>query len=561
MKDIINFFKNTFLNNKGKMSAGAITGLGVGVAAALFGYGVYNAYNTTPTYNPANRAAYNSEAPDFAADSFSGSGLYFQTSGSLPPGGEVYSASALSGSGSERNKATKEQANFEAARAYLNSPKAGQAGSAPGTNGNGRGASGDYGDGSFYQPFGATYEQSVGMEGTAAGSSGYGEGQFQATQSAVAQAAGEGTKAGKSAKGGQDFKGSQDRGVRNATKINKLTSSRGGSSFGGGTSGGARGGSYGGSNSTIGGTSGSADSTSRALPQAGPDQTNAEAFKFGRGGTMGGFNVGVNGGELKEGNRGGKGANNDLVRAAYYSAKAAKGSQSEGDKVLADAAFDGARPEEVPATVDTGAYVSDVLRGLGGDLDMKSPKSDVYKPIRDDVKDLAEKAEELTGLQNKLVNLQWITFGGALVFSIAISVLKSIPWLAGIVTGVAALLLTGMSLWMFNIFDQMVDPKFKDVSNFINPLEEKFSIIKTIALSGILVAAGWTNMWQKVWDNITSLFKGKGLAGAAEGAATAGESSGGIINWLKNFSFKTFGAIKGLLDKIFPSGGLFPKKK
>ena len=352
MKNIIKFFK-TILNNRGEISNNVMTGLSVGVFAAVVGYSVYNAYNNSPAYNPANRAIYTGEGLNLGADSFDGNRLDLQTPETLP--GVVYSGRQgdFNKANTTKNDIAKEQASFDAARAYLDSQRSGvnQADGAYGP----RGETDAYSNGDVYNPFGTTYETGVSglvEPGSRSGGSGYTEQQFQAAQQAAAAAAG-------GAKGKGDKTGTPA--ARQATQVAKLAASSGGSSFGSGAKGGS---SLSGGNSgaSSGGVSSSGkDNNTRALPQTAAGQTagSTGAFKAGRSGGLGGFNVaaGKNGGTgaeqggAKGGSRGGN-AKAELNMAYNFSSKAVATLQSEGEKGLAQSAQEAANAFDGGATGD-----------------------------------------------------------------------------------------------------------------------------------------------------------------------------------------------------------------
>ena len=247
-----------------------------------------------------------------------------------------------------------------------------------------------------------------------------------------------------------------------------------------------------------------------------------------------------------------------------YSNKAAVTQQEEGEKSLAEAAFDGSNPENMGPTIADGATIAQVASELSKGLQIDPPSIDNPEatPDEDDGPTLEERIQmeaELAKLQKKLTILKWATAIGALIFSILIAVIKDIAGygtlVAGIITAVAALLLVGMGLWMKNIVDQMADPKFKYVNQTINFKGEYNTVLAVSLLSAALVAAGWTSMWKNAWNSIQSFFKGGAGAGANGGfsvktgfkaAKTANDAASGFR--LRNlFSFKKW------LNTIFPS--------
>ena len=222
-----------------------------------------------------------------------------------------------------------------------------------------------------YQPFGSTYEQSAGGADFDAngGNSAYGQAQFQSVQDAAAAAANQGAR-GVKGKGGKGAKGqpSSNAGqIRPVTQINKMTSSNGGSNFGGGTGSGSRGGGLTSFTTGGSGSNGGGDNNTRALPQINGQAGigDSQAFRSGRLGNMGGFTGGFRGGsESKGGHSRGTGAASDLQMAAAYSGKALATRQEAGSKSLAEAAFDGSNPEDLTPTIPEGASIDKVASSL-----------------------------------------------------------------------------------------------------------------------------------------------------------------------------------------------------
>ena len=269
------------------------------------------------------------------------------------------------------------------------------------------GPNGAYANGDAYNPFGSTYEQGEGAIGEdfASNAAAYGAKQFQEAQEAAAAAAAEGKNA-KVAKNKNNGAKGKDGKVRPATQINKLASSNGGSAFGsGGGTGGVAGGagSFGGASAMGGG-----DNNTRALPQN-DKQAEGNAFKFGRAGAIGGFNVGVNGSEYKGGNNKGRGAAADLWLANAYSSKARASNTNEGAKGLAPAAFDGSNPDGLSSPlIESGSTVgvADSLfdtSGLGDSI------GEGLSGVRSGLDDLSAQQDALIELQDDIVGKYWLT--------------------------------------------------------------------------------------------------------------------------------------------------------
>lgn len=421
-----------------------------------------------------------------------------------------------------------------------------------------------YGQGAengFYQPFTSTYEQVEGgnEEDLTSQGSGYGEGQFRDVEAAAA-AASKGLK-GKNAKNGKSA-GNQAGQIRPATQINKMGASNGGSSFGSGGTGGSAGGgarSFGAGDSVGGG-----DNNTRALPQNNIKTPDMEAFKLGRSGGMGGFNnVGPNGRDYRGGQSQGNGAASDLQLAVAYSGKAVISNKSTEEKSLAEAAFDGSNPDDMTPSVEEGASVNRVASSLMGGLKVDLPDLKDTLDLEPELQDTAQKAAELAALQKKLTGLQWATVIGALVLSIAIGIVKNIPvygwFIAAVISVLAAGLLFFMGVKMYDIIAEMQDQKFKAVNQGIDIIGKQWAVGKTLVMSGLLVAAGWTNMWQNIWNGITELFSGGASAAAggaaAEGAAQASTTAASTAGKISGSGIFKKAAIQALFSNLFPKSG------
>ncbi len=559
MKNIIKLFKSTFLNKKGKVSANVMAGLSAAVFVTAMGYSVYNAYNSSPSYNPAAPANYKGEDLNLSANNLPGGGVDFENSDPAFYKGEGRSFYAdvgvLSDPKNAKNQAAKEQASFDAARAYIDSQKAWK------TAGVNTATGGD-----VYNPLDSTYELEDESLSVRANSSerdtNYGLQQFQATKQAVN---GKAVKEAQSKEGKTSPKiGAQT--ARQSTQINKLAASGGSSAFGNSGAGAARGGAV--TSSGVDSSSVKGDNSTRALPQTkGQSGTGeGEAFKFGRAGTMGGFNVSFDGRAGGEGKgRGIGGAMPDLQMAAAYSAKATASSHEAGQKSLADAAFDGSNPENLTPTIPENATISRTVNALldGSKGNLPKAITQSMNDLINDINETKQKTEEFKELENKLNTLKWATLIGALALSIGISFLKNIPvhglWIAGVVVAIGVLLVTGMGLWMKDVVDQMADQKFKAINRGVDFVGKYNLALKIPILSGALIFAGLTDMWKNTWNSITSIFKKKAATTVTKVAAeqVVEKTAGGFANAIKNFSnklsLKGFGAFRGILEKIFPT--------
>ena len=435
MKNIIKIFKNILSNNRGKMSPNVATGLGLAVFATIIGYNTYTAYNNSPAYNPERRAIYTGEGLNVNVNSFDGDRLDLQTHDTLP--GATYGGNnitrgngARSGSSAVRSSAEREQANFEAARAYLDSQRLGANQAGDGYD-IGSYETGAYSNGDVYDPFGSTYDE--GIQGIEPGHrSGPGARQFQAAQQATAAAAG----AAKGKKGN----------TRQATQVGKLSASNGGSSVagakGGNTVGGATAGGTGaigtGTVPVAGNPKGGKDSNTRPIPQGNVRQApDADAFRFGRGGSEGGFNVarGGDGGEAKGGR--GSNAKSELQAAYSLSSKAVATLQTSGEKSLAQGAQEAANAFDGGISVDEGMTLAGEipLDISGNKLGFKRTKSNLgLDKIEVDFETDSQKQGRLQrNVWNHMINAGIITV--AACFLIA-AVMKMEHWVKYIIAGV-----------------------------------------------------------------------------------------------------------------------------
>ena len=266
-----------------------------------------------------------------------------------------------------------------------------------------------YSNGDAYNPFGSTYEESIELRGKANNS-----GSVNGAQSVEDAAA---ASAGKAAKGkkGKGAKSAKDKGD-NATQINKLQASKGGSSFnkGGGTSGGAMGG-----GDMSSGSARRNDSSARNLPQVNAQAGTADsnAFKFGRAGGMGGFNVGVNGRGVNGNGGETKGALNDALKARYYSGKGTKTSYSAGKKSSVESAFDGSGTE-TDREIDDNATIEKVVNDLLDEPDMPD-----LKPLKPVILDIQSQLNGLSNLQKKTNNMIWGMIAATVISAIALGFL------------------------------------------------------------------------------------------------------------------------------------------
>lgn len=447
MKNIIKVFKNILLNNKGKISPNVMTGLGLGVFAAVIGYNTYTAYNNSPAYNPERRAIYTGEGLNLNTNPFDGERLDLQTHDTLPAAvqnnkGVIRTQNGFIDSRTIRSNADREQANFEAARAYLDSQRSGVEGGSYDAEGNEISA---YSNGDVYDPFGSTYDE--GIQGIEPGQrSAPGTRQFQAAQQATAAAT-------------SGAKGKGAKSSRQATQVGKLTASQGGSKLGTAKGGTVAGGGVAGGNSVTGGIGtgtvpvggnpkGGRDSNTRAIPQGNAGQTNADAFRFGRAGNEGGFNVAKGGGEV-DGTKGGRGSAKSELQAAYtLSSKAVATLQTNGEKSLAQGAQEAANAFDGGVEVDEGMTLnSDVPLDISGNkLGFKRTKKNLgLDKIETTVETDAQKQARLQrNVWNHMINAGIITVAACFLIAAAMKINHWVKYvIAGLITAAALFAIFG----------------------------------------------------------------------------------------------------------------------
>ena len=558
MKNIIKFLKNTLLNNKGKMSAGVMAGLTAGTFVAVVGYSVYNAYqNTAIDYKMARPASYSAER-NIYTDKGS---LDIQSMGvsdsNYVESGLFRNGNGVSASKTPQSGVNKEASSFDAARAYLDSQKEVQrqaAGAIPAGAEYGRQEINSYSNGEAYNPFGSTYEESIELKGQG-NYSGSRRAAYDAQGMQGSSADGKGTQ-GKNTKNAGN-KTSANKAAAQPTQINKLQASSGGSSSdksGGsaGASGGASSAISGGSTSFNTAANKGGDSSARNLPQVNTVKTaNSNSFKGGRAGSMGGFNVGVNGNEISGSGNGAKGASNDLKRASVLSTKSRMTKHSVGAKHTAEAAFDGNRSDAKVTEIDDNARIDTVASKFFDTLSDDPDNKDLNKNPLDNI---VAKTKELSKLKKKLTGLLWATALGALAFSLGIYFARQIAEPYGmIVAGVLSAIALGLLIWsgisMGNIVKEMANPRFKGLNSDVG--SKKGLVWTTCILSGLLVAAGWTPMWKNAWTNITNFFKTGNVAPSAMSQATGKGFVGGIKAWFQNINLRTFTGIGTSIASIF----------
>lgn len=399
MKNIINIIKNNISNDRGVVSGNIVKGLSVGVFAAIIIYGVYTSYNNSPAYNPARRGIFTGQ--NLSANALEGFTLNLDNSNSAQNSAAYNSGVIPTGDGfaranSVRNQFSKEEADFESAREYMASQKEAKAAQAQ-QAGNSASLNGKDSIRSSFNTVNGSAESIQDAQRNAKAK------RIAANQGSVQSA---------------------------QTQLNRLASS--GSSFRGANGGSSSGGS---SSSSSGGNlyASASDTASKVLPQnnIANAQAKADAFKTGRGGTMGGMNVSVGGvsGSDNGGKRGGEGdAKAQLMGANMYSTRAGKTLQTPGAKNLAQAkqesdnAFDGGGVTG-GATIDGENVVDPGSTSLGGyDRDLGSSIKDIQQEWETD----AEKKKRL--FNNILLHMAFAAVATAFAVFAIINILRTKAW-------------------------------------------------------------------------------------------------------------------------------------
>jgi len=339
---------------------------------------------------------------------------------------------------------------------------------------------------------------------------------------------GAGAKAGKAGKGSRNpaltYK------VRPVTQVNRLESSGGGLSFGGSSGGGSgAGGSYSGS-----GVSG--DSSTRVLPNnpVKSGQADSEAFKFGRAGAMGGFNVAQGGKAAKNGNRKSSNVTNQLIEAVGFSKKGVATQYSEGAKQAVENAFDGGGDPEGLPVVEDGASIGKVANDMMSANNLGGLPDAIQQQFNDIENELNEKTEKLEALQKKLNGVMWATGITAVVAALAIMILRNVPGYgtlaAAIVTAVAVIAIALLGVWMFNIIGEMGSEELSPVNDGLDLDGKKLLAGIILAGSGIMLILAWTQVGKQIGQWLRNLYLqifGKPAAGVVTEGAGGGAGAGG----------------------------------
>jgi len=509
MKNIINIIKNSISNNNGKVPANVVRGFSVGIFAAIILYGVYTSYNNSPAYNPARRGIFTGEQ-NLSANSLEGFNLNLEGSNAAQNNaaygsGVISTGDGFERAGSVRNRFSKEQADFEAARAYMSAQQiaAQQANQA--------------------NPM---LKSKDGVRNT-----------FNAVSSGVNGA--EGEQAGKSAKGNRTS-GQRNNAQTGQTQLNRLA----GGNSAGSSYGGAGGSSINGGSSVNGGNlyARANDSATKTLPTNNVEQGQAKAdtFRNGRGGAIGGVNVSRGGSATEGGTKGGRGGNakDQLMSANMYSRNAGKSLQTPGGKNLetaaqnADNAFDGGGLI-AGSTIDGDNVVAPDSVGLNnftGGLDLNLDK------IQTDWETDAEKKKRL--FNNILLHMGFAAVATALAVVAIINILRTKAWYTYAIAG--AITLSALYAIWFADYDG-------DGLRIIETLDTYDSLRHADGQNSV---QGWFYL------GMTTIFCGalawawiKGLRGGAteeeileEGAedTAEGAGTGGVVNktgeWLKDYA-------------------------
>lgn len=335
------------------------------------------------------------------------------------------------------------------------------------------------------------------------------------------------------------------------TQLNRLAASSGSSAYG--SSGGSGSGFSGGSANIN--TGAFRDSNTRALPQnntqIAENDINVKAFRNGRGGAMGGMNVARSSGGLSDTGKGtrGNGAASDLQIATAYSGKAIASDAEARAKMLAQAAFDGSNPEEIGATIESGATIQKVANELmGGNTSNSLPNgfNNGMQQIKEELDNLQNQQEKLSQLQKDLTKRYLQLLLGTIGFFTAIAILVACNNVyttiaAGVLTGVAALFIAAQ-LWggdwgIFDIIRKMGSDELSGVNQGINLQGKKIIAGAAGVLCGVIIGLAWTKAVTKVIKTIGKFFKTIGQ----RIAQTFKNLTGGIEDILK--------AIRGFVGK------------
>lgn len=370
-------------------------------------------------------------------------------------------------------------------------------------------------------PYGAGY---AGAQGAA----GYSQGGENASSDEAA-AEGESSAAAKARKAKQARERANR--ARRETQINKLANSGGSSSWGSFGGGAGTGGAGAMSMGGIGG-----DNASRALPSAdaGLDNINAKAFKLGRGGAMGGYNVARGGGAAADNGKGGdRSAIQSALTAARFSQKGVASNVTEGAKSRADAAFDGSEAD-TGSTIDAGATIGAVNSAL------RDPGTNPTIPRGFDLGDfddgITEKTEKITQLQKDLKNIYKELIFGALAFAVGIWALCQIArgagpyawifWVAAALVCTAGIIYTLSKLGVFGNSWSLLEKIKAMQSDDLAPVNEKL---------------GFTGMRTCAWMTFGVLQLVMGLAFTNIGGG------GKVGTWLKSLGGKISTKLSALL--------------
>lgn len=375
-----------------------------------------------------------------------------------------------------------------------------------------------YGDGSVYDPSNPMYVASAYDENGNPIAGAYG-----ANGAAYGGADGSSDEAGANGanKGNKNNLKNRNKN-RNAsqTQLNKLAGSSSARSSYGGASGG---GSMSGGGANFSAAMNGRDSATRALPQNNvqiEDSASAKAFRNGRAGAMGGFNVARAGGAVEnagKGDRGGAGA--DLQVAMAYSGKAIASDVEARAKLLAQAAFDGSNPEDIGATIESGSTIQQVandLMGVNGDSSLPPALSSALQDLKKELGELERQQEELKKLKEKLKDRYIKLLAGTLAFFVAIAILVACNNIyttiaAGVATAAAALFIA-MQLWggdygIFDIIRKMGSDDLSMVNQGIDIGSKKVIAGAAGVLCGVIIGLAWTKAVTKVVKSIGKFFK------------------------------------------------------
>ena len=279
------------------------------------------------------------------------------------------------------------------------------------------------------------------------------------------------------------------------------------------------------------------DTNKRELPQNNPnikeEDSAVKAFRNGRGGSMGGFNVARMSGGVSsgKGDRGGGNAAMDLTNVAAYTNKAIQSKTVEGEKRLAMAGFEGS-DDFIGATIEAGSSIEKVANNLlGGDssggFDGGGGGGVATPPPP--TKDLQDQLKKLKKLKQDLMKRYLTLIFGTLGFFLAIAILVACNNIyttiaAGVLTAAAAVFIAAQ-LWggdwgIFDIIRKMSSDDLSDVNQGMDFGIKRFIAAFAGVACATIIGLAWSKGVQKVVKNVGEYFKNIGAKGSGTGTGT-----------------------------------------